>query len=75
MKILLLLVLSGFAFAQELPCATLLDNLPSSSLKGFTSIEATLTIRYVENGGNEVQYALVKDLENARTYHSSGLTQ
>jgi hypothetical protein len=29
-----------------------------------------LTIRYVENGGNKVQYALIKDFENPRTYHS-----
>lgn len=70
MKLFLLIVLTGFAVAQDLPCAVLLDNLPSSSLQGISTIEATLTIRYVENGGNEVQYALVKDIENSRTYHS-----
>jgi hypothetical protein len=70
MKLFLWFVFTGFAFAQDLPCAALLDNLPSSSLQGIATLEATLTIRYAENGGNEVQYALVKDLENARTYHS-----
>jgi hypothetical protein len=70
MKLFLLFVLTGFAFAQDLPCAALLDNLPSSSLQGVSTLEATLSIRYVENGGNEVQYALAKDFENERTYHS-----
>lgn len=70
MKLFFLLVLTGFAVAQDLPCAALLDNLPSSSLTGISTIEATLTIRYVENGGNEAQYALVKDFEKQRTYHS-----
>jgi hypothetical protein len=70
MKLFLLFALTGFAFAQDLPCAAFLDNLPNSSLQGIATLEATLTIRYVEKGGNEVQYALAKDFENARTYHS-----
>jgi hypothetical protein len=70
MKLFLLIIFMGVAFAQDLPCAALLDNLPSSSLGGISTLEATLSIRYVENGGNEVQYALIKDLENERTYHS-----
>jgi hypothetical protein len=70
MKLFLLIICTGFAFAQDLPCAALLENLPSSSLQGISTIEATLTIRYVENGGNEAQYALVKDFERQRTYHS-----
>jgi hypothetical protein len=70
MKLFFLVVFMGFAFAQDLPCAALLDNLPRSSLAGISTIEATLTIRYVENGGNEAQYALVKDFERQRTYHS-----
>jgi hypothetical protein len=69
-KLFLWFVFTGFAFAQDLPCAAMLDNLPSSSLQRISTIEATLTIRYAKNGGNEVQYALVKDFENARTYHS-----
>lgn len=70
MKLFFLIVFTSFAFAQDLPCAALLDNLPSSSLQGVSTLEATLTIRYVENGGNETQFLLVKDFENSRTYHT-----
>jgi hypothetical protein len=69
MRLFLLLAVTGFAFAQELPCAALLDNLPSSSLEGITSIDATHTIKYVENGPNaRSTLHYVKDFVNNRAY-------
>jgi hypothetical protein len=69
MKTLFLLLAFGFASAQDLPCAKLLGNLPSSSLTGISTIEATFTIKYVENG-SDAQDILhyVKDFVNNRAY-------
>ncbi len=64
------MLLSSVALAQELPCAKLLENLPSSSLEGISTFEATLTTRYLESGEAEVQSYLAKDFVNKRSYHS-----
>jgi hypothetical protein len=69
MKTLLLLLAFGFVSAQDLPCAKVLENLPSSSLKGISSIDATFTIKYVENGSdNQSVLHYVKDFVNDRAY-------
>jgi hypothetical protein len=69
MKHFFWIVVLSFASAQELPCAKLLENLPSSSLAGIRTIELTHTINYVENGPDaQSTLRYVKDFVNDKAY-------
>jgi hypothetical protein len=57
----------SFVSAQELPCAKLLENLPSSSLAGISTIDLTHVINYVETGSKSTLH-YVKDFVTNKAY-------
>jgi hypothetical protein len=68
MRIFLCLLFSGFAFAQDLPCATLLGALPATRFNDLTSFEAKFSY---EEGPDIVNVRQVEDISNQRSYYET----
>jgi hypothetical protein len=66
MRLLFLLLCLGFAYAQDLPCRTLLEALPATRFNDLMSFEANFS--FTEN--NELFTArLIRDVTGQRSYY------
>lgn len=63
-----LFFLTGFVFAQDLPCETLLEALPATRFNELTSFEATFS--YQENNST-LTFRQIEDVTKGRTYYET----
>jgi hypothetical protein len=59
------LLFSGFALAQDLPCAALLESLPATRFKDLSSFEAKFTYQEFDS---TLELRQVEDVTGGRTY-------
>jgi hypothetical protein len=63
-----LLLLTGVAFARDLPCKSLLESLPATRFNELTSFEATFSFK--ENNST-LTLRQIEDVTNGRTYYET----